>query len=65
MVRAHRQAWCWQDEYFGLTIENIRQLERETQMALKEKMANAEKEAYDGTLESVAKSDGINTAAGN
>ena len=42
MVRAHRQAWCWQDEYVGLTIEDIRQLERETQAALREKMANAE-----------------------
>jgi hypothetical protein len=42
MVRAHRQAWCWQDEYFGLTMEDIRRLERETQMALKEKMAHAD-----------------------
>ena len=39
MVRAHRQAWCWQDEYHGLTIEDIRELERQTQEALKEKMA--------------------------
>ncbi|KAJ8263704.1 hypothetical protein COCON_G00161610 [Conger conger] len=27
MVRAHRQAWCWQDEWCGLTMEDIRQLE--------------------------------------
>uniref|UniRef100_A0A8C4WVF6 Phosphatidylinositol transfer protein membrane associated 2 n=1 Tax=Eptatretus burgeri TaxID=7764 RepID=A0A8C4WVF6_EPTBU len=39
MVRAHRQAWCWQDEWYGLTIEDIRQLERETQLALAHKMA--------------------------
>ncbi|XP_015234253.1 membrane-associated phosphatidylinositol transfer protein 2-like isoform X2 [Cyprinodon tularosa] len=39
MVRAHRQAWCWQDEWYGLTIENIRQLELETQLALATKMA--------------------------
>lgn len=39
MVRAHRQAWCWQDEWYGLTIEDIRQLELETQVALARKMA--------------------------
>uniref|UniRef100_A0AAY4BWG7 DDHD domain-containing protein n=1 Tax=Denticeps clupeoides TaxID=299321 RepID=A0AAY4BWG7_9TELE len=39
MVRAHRQAWCWQDEWYGLTIEDIRQLELETQLALAAKMA--------------------------
>uniref|UniRef100_A0A2C9LYP6 Phosphatidylinositol transfer protein N-terminal domain-containing protein n=1 Tax=Biomphalaria glabrata TaxID=6526 RepID=A0A2C9LYP6_BIOGL len=41
MLRAHRQAWCWQDEYYGLTLEDIRALERETQLALAEKMAAA------------------------
>ncbi|XP_062290241.1 membrane-associated phosphatidylinositol transfer protein 2-like [Scomber scombrus] len=40
MVRAHRQAWCWQDEWYGLTIEDIRQLELETQLALAKKMAH-------------------------
>ncbi|KAM4049930.1 membrane-associated phosphatidylinositol transfer protein 2 isoform 7-T10 [Anomaloglossus baeobatrachus] len=39
MVRAHRQAWCWQDEWCGLTIEDIRQLEKETQLMLAQKMA--------------------------
>ncbi|KAM8961961.1 membrane-associated phosphatidylinositol transfer protein 2 isoform 4-T4 [Pelodytes ibericus] len=39
MVRAHRQAWCWQDEWYGLTIEDIRQLENETQLMLAQKMA--------------------------
>ncbi|XP_072514183.1 membrane-associated phosphatidylinositol transfer protein 2-like isoform X3 [Salminus brasiliensis] len=39
MVRAHRQAWCWQDEWYGLTMEDIRQLELETQLALAKKMA--------------------------
>ncbi|XP_033845602.1 membrane-associated phosphatidylinositol transfer protein 2-like isoform X2 [Periophthalmus magnuspinnatus] len=38
MVRAHRQAWCWQDEWYGLTIEDIRLLELETQLALAKKM---------------------------
>ncbi|XP_068994891.1 membrane-associated phosphatidylinositol transfer protein 2-like isoform X1 [Embiotoca jacksoni] len=39
MVRAHRQAWCWQDEWYGLTMEDIRHLELETQLALARKMA--------------------------
>ncbi|XP_039218661.1 membrane-associated phosphatidylinositol transfer protein 2 isoform X4 [Crotalus tigris] len=39
MVRAHRQAWCWQDEWYGLTIEDIRQLEKEVQLMLAQKMA--------------------------
>nr|XP_022338913.1 protein retinal degeneration B-like isoform X2 [Crassostrea virginica] len=38
MLRAHRQAWCWQDEYYGLQLSDIRRLERETQLALAEKM---------------------------
>uniref|UniRef100_A0A4X2K229 Phosphatidylinositol transfer protein membrane associated 2 n=1 Tax=Vombatus ursinus TaxID=29139 RepID=A0A4X2K229_VOMUR len=39
MVRAHRQAWCWQDEWCGLTIEDIRELEKEAQLMLSRKMA--------------------------
>lgn len=39
MLRAHRQAWCWQDEYYGLTIGDIRALELETQRALHDKMS--------------------------
>ena len=26
------QAWCWQDEWFGLTVEDIRRMEAETQV---------------------------------
>lgn len=54
MVRAHRQAWAWQDEWIGLTMEDIRQIERETQLALQQKMAvveAAEKEATIGEHE--------------
>ncbi|XP_054706761.1 LOW QUALITY PROTEIN: protein retinal degeneration B-like [Uloborus diversus] len=42
MVRAHRQAWAWQDEWHGLTMEDIRRLEKETQEALAKKMKNEE-----------------------
>ena len=34
----HRQAWVWQDEWYGLTIEDIRKLEEETQRILARKM---------------------------
>ncbi|XP_055327532.1 protein retinal degeneration B-like [Paramacrobiotus metropolitanus] len=45
MLRAHRQAWCWQDEYHGLTIADIRRLERETQLALAAKMGSQDENA--------------------
>ncbi|XP_071449416.1 protein retinal degeneration B [Hetaerina americana] len=38
MLRAHRQAWAWQDEWHGLTMDDIREIERQTQEALKRKM---------------------------
>lgn len=38
MLRAHRQAWAWQDEWVGLTMEDIRRLERETQLILQRKL---------------------------
>ena len=39
ILRAHRQAWCWQDEYHDLTLADIRRLEDETQRELNERMA--------------------------
>lgn len=38
LVRAHRQAWAWQDEWHGLTMEQIREMERETQECLAKMM---------------------------
>lgn len=40
ILRAHRQAWCWQDEYQGLTLADIRRLEDETQRELNKRMAH-------------------------
>uniref|UniRef100_A0A8C5TSE3 Phosphatidylinositol transfer protein N-terminal domain-containing protein n=1 Tax=Malurus cyaneus samueli TaxID=2593467 RepID=A0A8C5TSE3_9PASS len=42
MLRAHRQAWCWQDEWTDLTMEDIRQLEEETARMLAQKMGDGE-----------------------
>lgn len=38
LVRAHRQAWAWQDEWHDLTIEQIREMEKETQECLAKMM---------------------------
>ncbi|XP_022208491.2 protein retinal degeneration B isoform X3 [Drosophila obscura] len=51
MLRAHRQAWAWQDEWFGLTIQDIRELERQTQLALAKKMGSGEECSDDSTSE--------------
>ncbi|KAJ6636313.1 Protein retinal degeneration B, partial [Pseudolycoriella hygida] len=40
MYHAHRQAWVWQDEWYGMTMDDIRELERQTQIALKKKMGD-------------------------
>ncbi|KAM7538219.1 hypothetical protein Aperf_G00000071712 [Anoplocephala perfoliata] len=42
MVSAHRQAWTWQDEWYGLTMKDIRRLEVETAKALALKMGSSE-----------------------
>ncbi|XP_034239882.1 protein retinal degeneration B isoform X2 [Thrips palmi] len=39
MLRAHIQAWVWQDEWVGLTMDDIRRIEQETQELLKKTMA--------------------------
>lgn len=57
MLRAHRQAWAWQDEWHGLTMEDIREIEKQTQLALQKKMAgdnNEEQESPDDNSKSLA-----------
>ena len=44
LVRAHRQAWAWQDEWHGLTLEQIREMERETQECLAKMMKGSQKD---------------------
>lgn len=50
MVRAHRQAWAWQDEWYGLTMDDIREIERQTQLALQKKMGLDDDDDDDGKL---------------
>jgi hypothetical protein len=40
ILMSHRQAWCWQDEYADLTMDDVRKLEHETQLYLNAKMRN-------------------------
>nr|CAD2140046.1 unnamed protein product [Meloidogyne enterolobii] len=44
MLRAHRQAWVWQDEWYNLKIEDIRKLENETKEYLAALMTPREEE---------------------
>ncbi|CAD6185676.1 unnamed protein product [Caenorhabditis auriculariae] len=44
MLRAHRQAWAWQDEWVGLTMNDIRMLEAEAALHLSAVMANDNQE---------------------
>uniref|UniRef100_A0AC35TN75 DDHD domain-containing protein n=1 Tax=Rhabditophanes sp. KR3021 TaxID=114890 RepID=A0AC35TN75_9BILA len=44
MTRAHRQAWTWQDEWIGLTIEDIRRLEEQTKAHLSKVMSETNNE---------------------
>lgn len=50
-VTAHRQAWAWQDEWYGMSMEDIREFERETQLLLQRKMGlDGEDEDEDGKI---------------
>ena len=53
MLRAHRQAWVWQDEWSGLTMEDIREIERKTAEELKRKMRGEEDADSDTEAEAV------------
>lgn len=46
-MRAHRQAWAWQDEWHGLTMEDIRNFERETQLLLQSKFCSKDTDGED------------------
>ncbi|KAM3175254.1 hypothetical protein ACTXT7_008874 [Hymenolepis weldensis] len=58
MVNAHRQAWTWQDEWYGLTMKDIRRLEAETAKALSLMMGRSE---TDPVLPSPSSIDGTHT----
>ncbi|VDL59750.1 unnamed protein product [Hymenolepis diminuta] len=55
MVNAHRQAWTWQDEWYGLTMKDIRRLEAETAKALSMMMGRSETDLMLSLQEDVKK----------
>lgn len=65
MVRAHRQAWVWQDEWIGLTMRDIRRLERETQIILRKKLGKpmSDDEEADGDVEDSGEEDATLTSS--
>lgn len=40
---SNKKAWCWQDEWYGLTMDDIREIEKETQRQLALKMNQAKR----------------------
>ncbi|GCC44795.1 hypothetical protein chiPu_0028833 [Chiloscyllium punctatum] len=44
MLRAHRQAWCWQDEWCDLSMADVRALEEETARTLARRMGKHSEE---------------------
>ena len=42
LVNFHRQVFCWTDEWYGMTIEDIRRLEEETKAELEQKRLTGE-----------------------
>jgi len=45
----HRQVFCWMDEWFGLTIEDIRRIEEETRQELDQMIADGAGEGHTDT----------------
>lgn len=58
MLRAHRQAWSWQDEWIHLTMDDIRKLEKEVQETLAHTMANCSAANNRDTSDAPAAGDG-------
>ncbi|VDM78555.1 unnamed protein product, partial [Strongylus vulgaris] len=57
MLRAHRQAWAWQDEWVGLTMADIRRLEAEAAEHLSAMMANEADEAAEESEDDASSGD--------
>lgn len=51
MLKAHQQAWAWQDEWHHLNIDDIRELEREAQKRLAATFNREEETPADNTLD--------------
>uniref|UniRef100_A0A7E4UTF1 DDHD domain-containing protein n=1 Tax=Panagrellus redivivus TaxID=6233 RepID=A0A7E4UTF1_PANRE len=52
LLKSHRRAWAWQDEWVGLTMDDIRKLEKEAALYLSKVMASNK-----GNIENIPDSD--------
>ena len=43
LLALHQQMWCWADEWHGLTMADIRELEEKTKRELQEEIKSKEK----------------------
>ena len=39
----HQNVWCWTDEWFGMTMDDIRRLEADTKRELEDRINDAQK----------------------
>ncbi|KAF2355511.1 Phosphatidylinositol transfer protein [Trinorchestia longiramus] len=65
MLTAHQQAWVWQDEWWGLTLDDVRAIEEETMAILQKKYALAQQELYEGTPDDETNQNGAAVLAGS
>ncbi|CAI4230432.1 unnamed protein product [Auanema sp. JU1783] len=59
MLRAHRQAWAWQDEWVGLTMKDIRHLEAEAALHLSAVMATGEENKEEDEMDESEEDDDL------
>lgn len=52
LLKSHLKAWIWQDEWVGLTLQDIRKLENETALYLSKVMSNTKSKENVGDSDS-------------
>eukprot|EP00053_Salpingoeca_punica_P015752 m.145750 g.145750 ORF g.145750 m.145750 type:complete len:978 (-) comp16790_c2_seq7:2263-5196(-) len=62
MLVAHRQAWCWQDEWLGLTMADVRRMEAETMARLMKVMGGTPASADTAAAAAIAAANPSDTA---
>lgn len=61
LLSAHKRGWCWQDEYYNLTMDDVRKLEKETEEYLRKKMNGEPVEDISHTLSMTQKTNNVKT----
>ena len=53
MLNGHLKAWLWQDEWHGLSMEDIRVIEQETAVELKRRRDELNVKVSDDTMNDI------------